>query len=107
MLTGALPERDDLSPSERAKLNHPKRVWMSYWADTEPRAERDAKRIERERKQAMKSSDPMLDAIGDAEAREHDANRRSETARELLAYIRDHVELPDDIASKIDAVLRE
>src|SRR6516225_7798423 len=37
--------RDGLSVSERAKLNHPKRVWGAYWAATEPRAERDAKRI--------------------------------------------------------------
>jgi hypothetical protein len=29
------------------------------------------------------------------------------TARELLAYIGDHVELPEEIVSKIDAVLRE
>jgi hypothetical protein len=99
--------RDGLSPSERAKLNHPKRVWTAYWTDTEPRAERDAKRIERERRQATKSDDPMLDALGDAETREHDANRRTETARELLVYIRDHVDLPEDIVSKIEAVLRE
>jgi hypothetical protein len=57
--------RSDLSDGERGKLNHPKRVWESYWADTEPRAERDAKRIER--KQAT-TSDPMLDAVGEAEA---------------------------------------
>jgi hypothetical protein len=98
--------RDSLSPSERAKLNHPKSVWTAYWARTEPRAEKDAKRMERERRQATKS-DSMLEAIGDAETREHDANRRSETMRELLAYIRDHVDLPEDIISKIDVILRE
>ena len=99
--------RDGLYPHERAKLNHPKSVWTAYWAATEPRAEKDAKRIERERKQAAKSPDPMVDALGDAEAREHAANRRSEGMRELLAYIRDHVDLPDDVVSKIEAVLRE
>jgi hypothetical protein len=41
--------RDDLDPGKRAKLNlnHPKAVWCAYWAETEPRAERDAKRVER------------------------------------------------------------
>jgi hypothetical protein len=99
--------RDGLSTSERAKLNHPKRVWDAYWAHTEPRAEKDAKRIERELLRQATKSDPMLDAVGDAEAREHAANRRSEAARELLAYIRDHVDLPEDIVSKIEAMLRE
>jgi hypothetical protein len=47
------------------------------------------------------------DALGNAEAETHDANRRSESARELPAYIRDHVDLPEDIVSKIEAVLRE
>jgi hypothetical protein len=90
----------------RAKLNHPKRVWTSYWADTEPRAEKEAKRIERERKQTMKPRDSMFEAIGEAEAETHDARRQVESLRELLAFIRDHVELPEDIIAKIDVILR-
>jgi hypothetical protein len=98
--------RGELSEGERAKLNHPKRVWESYWAHTEPRAERDARLIERERRRAERPTNPMLDAVGDAEAREHHERRQAEAMRELLALIRDHVELPDDIAAKIDAFLR-
>jgi hypothetical protein len=99
--------RDAMSESERAKLNHPKRVWTGYWALTEPRAERDAKLMERERMQATKSRDPMLDKVGEAEAETHAARRQVEAMRELLALIRDHVDLPDDIVAKIDAILRE
>jgi hypothetical protein len=99
--------RDGLSDSRRAGLNHPKRVWTSYLADTEPRAEKDAKRIERERQQAMKSTDPLLDKVGEAEAETHTARRQVEALRELLALIRDHVRLPEDIVAKIDAALRE
>jgi hypothetical protein len=99
--------RDGLSDSERAKLNHPKRVWTGYLAATEPRAETEAKRKERERKQAEKSRDPMLDKVGEAEAETHTARRQVEVLRELVAFIRDHIDLPEDIAAKIDAVLRE
>jgi hypothetical protein len=97
--------RDGLSDSERAKLNHPKRVWTAYWAATEPREEAAAKRIERERKRAAKP-DPALDAIGDAVAETHDARRQVEALRELLSLIRDAVDLPEDIVAKIDAALR-
>jgi hypothetical protein len=96
--------RDGLSDSERAKLNHPKRVWTVYWAATEPRAETEAKRKARELKQSK--PDPMLDAVADAEAETHTARREIETLRELLALMRNAVELPGEIAAKIDAVLR-
>jgi hypothetical protein len=98
--------RDALPPGERAKLNHPKRVWQAYWADTEPRAEKDAKLVERERKRAELPKNPMVDALAVAGTETHHARRENEAARELLTYIRDHVELPDDIIVKIDAVLR-
>ncbi len=98
--------RDGLSPGERAKLNHPKRVWQAYLADTEPRAEKDAKRSERERKRVEEPKNPMVDALAVAETETHDARRQVEALRELIAFIRDHVDLPDDIAAKIDAVLR-
>jgi hypothetical protein len=88
--------RDGLSDSERGSLNHPKRVWTAYWAKTEPRVERDAKLRERERKQAMKSADPMLDKVGEAEAETHAARRQVEAMRELLVLIRDHVNLPEE-----------
>jgi hypothetical protein len=95
--------RDSLSDSERGKLNHPKRVWTAYWAITEPRAEKDAKRKARDMREPKPN--PMQEAVADAEAREHTARREVEMLRELLALIRDHVELPDEIVSKINAVL--
>jgi hypothetical protein len=64
------------------------------------------RRIERERKQTMKPPDSMFEAIGEAEAETHGARRQVEALRELLAFIRDHVELPEDIITKIDAILR-
>jgi hypothetical protein len=94
----------DLSDGERTKLNHPKRVWLAYWAATEPRAERDAKRAAREMRSAK--SNPMLEAVADAEAETHSARRQVETLRELIAAIRDAVELPDELVARIDAVLR-
>ena len=39
-----------------------------------------------------------LDAVGDAENREQAARRQNEAMRELLVFIRDHVDLPDEIA---------
>jgi hypothetical protein len=98
--------RDKLSVSKRANLNHPKRVWSSYWADTEPRAERDAKRIEREKRQQERPANPMLEQVAEAEAETHDVRRQLETLRELLNLIRNAIDLPDDLAAKIDAVLR-
>jgi hypothetical protein len=95
--------RDGQSASERGKLNHPKRVWTAYLAATEPRAERDAKLKAREDRA---SKNPLADALGDAEAATHTARREVETLRELLDHIRNHVELPADIITKIDAVLR-
>jgi hypothetical protein len=96
--------RDGLSDSERGKVNHPKRVWTSYWADTEPRVEREAKRKARDARAVRE--DPMLQAIADAETAEHTARREIELLRELLAVIRDAVDLPEEIAARIDAALR-
>jgi hypothetical protein len=98
--------RDGLSVSERVKLNHPKRVWGAYWAATEPRAEKEAKRIEHERKRETAKPNPMLDALGDAEAETHTVRHQVEALRELLALIRDAVDLPEEIVAKIDAALR-
>jgi hypothetical protein len=53
----------------------------------------------------MKAKDSMLERVGEAEAPEHDARRQVEALRELLVLIRDHVDLPDDIVAKIDAIL--
>jgi hypothetical protein len=95
--------RDGLSPSARAKLNHPKRVWSSYWADTEPRAERDAKRTEREMKEPKS---PLADLVADTE-RAHDASRReTEDLRELLARVLDEVgDLAPDLRERIERAL--
>jgi hypothetical protein len=50
---------------------------------------------------------PHIAALADSEVREHDAQRQIETLRELLGLIRDvWTDLPDEIAAKIDAVLR-
>jgi hypothetical protein len=68
------------------------------------RAEREAKRKAREMREPK--ADPMIEAVADAEAAEHTARRQIEALRELLAVIRDSVELPDEIITKIDAALR-
>jgi hypothetical protein len=73
---------------------------------TEPLKEKEAKQNERDRKQSEKPKDPLLEKVGEAEAGEHAARRQVEEIRELLALIRDHVTLPDDIVAKIDAVLQ-
>jgi hypothetical protein len=96
--------RDGLSAGERANLNHPKRVWTAYWAATEPRAETEARRVERERREPERS--PMLDLVADTEHERDAARRQIEALRELLAAIRAAVELPEAIAARIDAVLR-
>jgi hypothetical protein len=98
--------RASLSDGERAKLNHPKRVWTSYLAATEPRAEKDAKRTQREMRPPKEC--PHLAALADAEVREHDARRESETLRELLALIRDELaeHLSPKLREAIDSALR-
>jgi hypothetical protein len=95
--------RDGLSIGERAKLNHPKRVWTAYWAATEPRAEKDGKRVAREMRAT--ESNPMLDLVADTEAERDSARRQLEALRELLVVIRDSVDLPEHIAARIHAVL--
>jgi len=96
--------RDSLRISERAKLNHPKRVWTSYWADTEPKAERDARRIEREMRPPKEN--PHLGALADAEI-ERDASRReTEDLRQLLGRVLNEVEdLAPDLRTAIEQAL--
>jgi hypothetical protein len=79
-------------------------VWLAYWSDTEPRAEKEAKRRERDMREPKPN--PVAEAVAEAESETHTARREVEALRELLALIRDAVELPDDIVAKIDAVLR-
>jgi hypothetical protein len=88
------------------QLNHPKRVWTSYWADTEPKAERDAKRIAREMKPPKES--PHLAALADAEV-ERDASRReTEDLRELLGRVLNEVEdLHPELREAITKALSE
>ena len=98
--------RDGLPHSERAKLNHPKRVWTSYWADTEPKADQLAKRIAREMKPPKES--PHLAALADAEGERDDARRHSENLRELLGRVLNEVEdLPSDLHEAIKKALSE
>jgi hypothetical protein len=96
--------REGLSISERAKINHPKRVWTAYWAATEPRAEKDAKRVAREMRAT--GSNPMLDLVADNEAERDSVPRQLEALRELLVVIRDSVDLPEHLAARIHAALR-
>lgn len=96
--------RDALPETERAKVNHPKRIWTAYQADTEPRAEKIAKRVERAAKGPKEN--PHIEALADSEVREHEARRQIEALRELLGLIRDAIDLPEDIVAKIDAALR-
>lgn len=98
--------RASLSDSEGAKLNHPKRVWTAYLAATEPRAETDAKRTEREMRPPKEH--PHLAALADAEVREHTARRESEALRELIALIRDELaeQLPPRLHEAITKALR-
>jgi hypothetical protein len=92
-----------LSDSERAKLNHPKRVWTSYWADTEPRAERDAKRTERAMKEPKEN--PHLQALADTEGERDTARRHAEDLRELLARVL--AELEDHLSPELrEAITR-
>jgi hypothetical protein len=98
--------RDGLSMNVRARLNHPKSIWDAYQRQTEPLTEKAAKQKEREHKQGAKAKDPMLEKVGEAEANEHAARRQVEDMREVLAMIRDHVTLPDDIVAKINEILK-
>jgi hypothetical protein len=92
--------RDSLLHGERAKLNHPKRVWTSYWADTEPKAERDAKRIAREMKPPKEN--PHLAALADAEVERDGARRHAEGLRGLLGRVLAEVEdLPLELREAI------
>jgi hypothetical protein len=103
--------RNGLSVSARARLNHPKRVWTSYWADTEPREEREAKRKAREMLEPKPH--PFQEALAEAEAERHTARREAELfreqlerLRELLRKVLDRGEVPDDLSAEIDAALR-
>ena len=62
--------------------------------------------IGNERAMMQPKENPHLEELADSEVREHSARREIETLRELLALIRKAIELPDDIAAKIDAALR-
>jgi hypothetical protein len=96
--------RDSLSVGERTKLNHPKRVWSSYWADTEPEAERDAKRAARAMREPKEN--PHLAALADTEGERDQARRHAESLRELLGRILDEVEdLSEDLREAIRRAL--
>jgi hypothetical protein len=97
--------RDSLSPSERAKSNHPKRVWEAYWSRTEPQTEKDAKQAERERKPPKEN--PFQELVAVAEGERDDARRHEQGFRGLLARILDEVELPDDLREAIKQALAQ
>jgi hypothetical protein len=97
--------RDGLPHGERTKLNHPKRVWGSYWADTEPKAERDAKRVERAMREPKEN--PHIAALADAEVERDDARRQEESLRELLGRILKEVDLPEDLREAIRRALAD
>lgn len=94
--------RDGLLDTERAKVNHPKRVWDKYWRDTEPQEEKAARRVARETKAKV---DQMADLIADTESERNAAQRQVEAMREMLVAIRDAwADIPDHVAAKIDAI---
>jgi hypothetical protein len=97
--------RDSMAAGERSKLNHPKRVWSAYWAVTEPRAERDAKRLAREMKPPKES--PHLAALADAEVARDASRRQTENLRELLARVlAEWEEIPEGLRAAIEKGLR-
>jgi hypothetical protein len=93
--------RDGMSPSERAKLNHPKRVWSAYWAKTTPQAEKEARAAERAMQEP--SADPMLDLVADTERERDDAHRHAQDGRGLLGEVLERWEdIPADLREKIE-----
>jgi hypothetical protein len=97
--------RDSLPHSERAKLNHPKRVWEAYWARTEPQEEKEAKAAERERKGPKEN--PFQELVAVAEGERDDARRGEQGLRELLGRILEEVNLPDDLREAIKQALAQ
>jgi hypothetical protein len=67
-------------------------------------AEKAAKRNAREMKA---KADPVGDLAANQEVELKTKQRQFEAMRELFAYIRDHCDIPDDVAAKIDGILRE
>ena len=59
-----------------------------------------------DKERAAAAETPACHTSAVAETETRHARRETEVLRELLAYIRDHVELPDDLVGKIDAILR-
>jgi len=96
--------RDRLPAGVRSQLNHPKRVWTSYWSNTEPRAERDAKRVEREQKPPKEN--PHLAALA-AEVERDASRRQTEDLRELLARVlAEWADIPEELRKIIEEALR-
>jgi hypothetical protein len=69
-------------------------------------AEKAAKHKAREEK-AMAKSDPVADLAANQEAELNGKQHVIEAMRELFAYIREHCNLPDEVAAKIDGILQE
>jgi hypothetical protein len=92
--------RDSLPHGERAKLNHPKRVWTSYWESTEPKADREAKRKAREMKPPKEN--PHLAALADAEGERDASRRQTEDLRGLLGKVLSQWDdIPPDLRAAI------
>jgi hypothetical protein len=80
--------RDGLSDSERANLNHPKRVWTSYWADTDPEEDKQARRVERAI--AAQKKEPlvkMADLLAETQDAHHTSQQEAAALRRLLGRI--------------------
>src|SRR5262245_35770759 len=80
--------RDGLSDSERSNLNHPKRVWINYWADTDPEEDKQARRVEQA--MAAQKREPltkMADLLAETESARHASQREIATLRQLLKRI--------------------
>jgi hypothetical protein len=98
--------RDRMPHGERAKLNHPKRVWTAYWAQTEPAAEKAAKLAARAMREP-KEKNPLAEALADTEGERNQARRHAESLRDLLGRILKEVDLPDDLREAITRALAD
>jgi hypothetical protein len=101
--------RDGLSHGERAKLNHPKRVWTSYWEDTQPGADKHAKRVERAATAGIRQKQvELIDLLADTEDARAANQRKIEELRillsRMLAAVKDH--LPPELREEVEEVLR-
>jgi hypothetical protein len=103
-LKDILAWRATLEHNERARLNHPTAILRRWKKDTEPQADKLARKTLRDM-QPVKEN-PHLQALADAEGERDDARHHAETLRGLLGRILREVEdLPPDLKAAIEQAL--